>query len=380
MNDIRTVVLTNTNQLREVADRWDDLWLRSQVTLPTMRAETIIQWIEQFAARSRVRILVVEEEGRFIAGMPLVGRRIRGWLPVASLASTFEPRGDLLIDHNANVPAATQHLSAAVASLKWPLVWMDEVPLDSPSWQCLLSALENRKTRVNMQECQRSGITNTTIGWDDFRLSWSKNHRRHLQRGQKWLDKQGSCGTKILRNLAPDEVEPLLRRGFEVEDRCWKGAVGHSVLKTKGMFEYYCRQAIQLAAWNQLQLSFLELNGEPIAFEYGYVAKHTYYSVKIGYNEDFAKGSPGKILSEAVIEDLFHRVDCERIDYLGFVSSGIRQWITQTYPLARIVAAPDGILGAIAFAAYHQLGPIWRRLRGGAEYREGKAFCPTPPS
>ena len=64
----------------------------------------------------------MKQEGRFIAGMSLVSHRLRGWLPVASLASTFEPRGDLLVDHNANVQAVTQHLTAALASLKWPLV------------------------------------------------------------------------------------------------------------------------------------------------------------------------------------------------------------------------------------------------------------------
>ena len=39
----------------------------------------------------------------------------------------------------------------------------------------------------------------------------------------------------------------LLRRGFEIEDRGWKATEGTSVLRTPRVFDFFYRQAEQLA-------------------------------------------------------------------------------------------------------------------------------------
>jgi len=41
--------ITSVDELRDNADAWDDLWLRSDVETPTARAELLEQWLEYFA-------------------------------------------------------------------------------------------------------------------------------------------------------------------------------------------------------------------------------------------------------------------------------------------------------------------------------------------
>ncbi len=74
MLTLRTI--DTLDAFRPAAEAWDDLWRRSGVALPTKRAPLLIQWIERFAPHAPFVALVVEENGRWLAALPLVGRRL----------------------------------------------------------------------------------------------------------------------------------------------------------------------------------------------------------------------------------------------------------------------------------------------------------------
>src|SRR5207245_258118 len=100
--------------------------------------------------------------------------------------------------------------------------------------------------------------------------------RRQMRRIERHAEDDGGAMLLVYREIEPPDVEPLLRRGFAVEDASWKSRAGTSVLKSPATLGFYIEQARQLAAWGDLQLSFLELDGRPIAFEYGWNAKGVY--------------------------------------------------------------------------------------------------------
>ncbi len=49
MNSYHPIHLTSVAALRTNAAAWDDLWQRSDVSLPLLRAELLAQWVEHFA-------------------------------------------------------------------------------------------------------------------------------------------------------------------------------------------------------------------------------------------------------------------------------------------------------------------------------------------
>ena len=76
MHRARLRQIQSVGELRAMAPAWDDLWRRSDVTLPVVRAELLAQWLEQFAPGTDFRGLVVEDQGQWVAALPLVGRRL----------------------------------------------------------------------------------------------------------------------------------------------------------------------------------------------------------------------------------------------------------------------------------------------------------------
>ena len=175
--------------------------------------------------------------------------------------------------------------------------------------------------------------------------------------------------------MAPDEVEPALRRCFEIEAAGWKGRAQSAVLDVPAAWQFYRRQARELAAAGELAISVLRHRETPIAFEYGWTCQGVRAVLKIGYDESFAGLSPGQLLRCYLLEQLFSESSSWWIDYVGPASPATAAWATDAYDVGRLVLAAGGIVSRAAVAGYHYGGPLIRRLRtraGGGEFCRGR--------
>ena len=97
-------------------------------TLPTARAELIAQWVERFAPLAGFRALVVEDQGQWVAALPLVERRVARVLTAGTLpANPWSPGGTLLCDASlAAEQSIADRLVEAMQRLPWHVLWLEE--------------------------------------------------------------------------------------------------------------------------------------------------------------------------------------------------------------------------------------------------------------
>ena len=307
---------------------------------------------------------MAEEDGEFRAALPLVERRVARVLPAGDVPSNYwSASGELLLDNTCAADAVLDIMAGALAALPWPLLWLELVPCDAPHWQELLAALARRGCAYDVHRHYEIGQVEIAGSWNDYLAGRSKNLHRTLRRDGEALEAQGPLTFEMLDALAPDEVEPRLREAFEVETRSWKSRGGAAVLETPGMFEFYLREARQLAAWGELRIATLRLAGRPIAFEVGWTAKGVYHSFKVGYDAVYKRFAPGHLLRSRLAEACFASPGVRLIDFQGPLSEALTAWSTRRYAIGRLVIAPGGPVGRAALAAYRGLAPLVRRLR-----------------
>ena len=181
-----------------------------------------------------------------------------------------------------------------------------------------------------------------------------------MNRAAKRLACEGDVQFERLTQLDAPNVKPWLREAFEVEDLSWKGRSGTSVLRTPGMFDFFARQAEQLAAWGQLDVSTLRLNGRIVAFAYGFRSKNVVFAHKIGYDPQFSAFSPGQLLFFHLLEQLHADDKIRALDFMGPLTQSLSRWRPATYGGGRVALAPRRLLGRAAMFAYKN---VWRRLR-----------------
>ncbi len=371
MEKLRTAYYDSLEQLRRCAAAWDDLWRRSSSTRPVARAATVAQWIEHFAPAARFRAVVVQRGERLAAALPLIGQRVGGVIEAGCLPhNAWSPAGDLLLDPSCDAGAVLRRLVEAVRDLPWQLLWLDGVPYQAAPW----SAFHVAVAAVGLPHLCRWRFDTGVIELDgdgaSNRDAWSRNHRRKMAQALRRLRRTGELELEWHEQIDPADVEHLLRRGFAIEDSGWKGRAGTSVLRAKGMFEFFLAQARLLAAEGQLRVALLNRAGRSIAFEYALAAKSTYHALKVGYDERFARHSPGQLLTHEVLARLSNGPGDQHYDCMGPLTDALRKWKPRPWSLGRIVVAPH-LLGRLALHAYKHWWPGRRR----DEARSGQKNC-----
>jgi CelD/BcsL family acetyltransferase involved in cellulose biosynthesis len=349
----QVVYLRSLEEFRAAASAWDDLWRRSETTFPTLRAALIAQWVEHFACRANFTALAVEEDGRFITALPLVGRKVaRAFRGAALPCNEWSSHGDLLLDTTVDPIAPLDLLFSSLAQLPISLLWLDETLPDTNRWKTFYRASNGRRLKTVLRPRWSVGRVDIGRDWLGYRSNWSRKHRQQMARGIRQLLHYGEIRLALRSDFAPGEAAGWMRRGLEIEDLGWKGAGGSSVLKTPGMEAFFLQQAELLAQEKQLELAFLESAGRPIAFAYGQTAKGVFHSAKIGYDPALAECSPGQLLRYFLLERFFHEAGRKALDFLGPLTESHAAWRPQLYTVARWAAAIRNPAGKMALAAY----------------------------
>jgi CelD/BcsL family acetyltransferase involved in cellulose biosynthesis len=360
----RIIHLTNIDDLRSASSAWDDLWWRSDVSLPTARAELLAQWLERFARPGDFHAFAVEEDGRWTAALPLISRRLAGVLPVGALPSNpWSPCGELLLDPAADAAAALDAIVAAAGNVPWQWLWLNDTVLHSARWRAFVQACDRANAASATHERYQVARIEISRDWDFFVKNLSRAHRQATSKAVRRLNDQGDVRFEMQSHLDPHDVRFWLEKVFEVEDRSWKGMRGSSVLRSPSMFEFFLAQAEQLAQWGQLEVATLELEGHLLATLYGFSAKGVYYAHKIGYDPQFAHFSPGQVMFWHILERLHADGRWQAVDCLGPLTEAIARWRPATYTIGRVVVAPRRLIGRAAMHAYQNWWPAVRRLR-----------------
>ncbi|MGA2059529.1 MAG: GNAT family N-acetyltransferase [Thermoguttaceae bacterium] len=348
----RVIRLRSLDELRAAATDWDDLWRRSEVTFPTMRAELLAQWIEYFAADAEFHAIAVQQDGRWVAALPIVRRRIGRLIKAGVLpCNQWSSSGECLLDFSADVKQVLQLLLDALRECNLSLLWLDEAILETARWQVFMRAVADSRLKNVVRPRWQVGRVHIDGDWKGCQARWSRKHRQHMAWSARQLACEGEVRLVLLSQLAPDETAMWMRRALEIENLGWKGRSGGSVVSVPGMSEFFIRQAQQLAAWGQLELTFLQCGGRPIAFCYGQSAKGVFHSAKIGYDPRYARYSPGQLLRYFLLERFYAEPGRAAIDFLGPMTQSHAHWRPDTYTVARFAVALSA-LGRMALWAY----------------------------
>lgn len=142
---------------------------------------------------------------------------------------------------------------------------------------------------------ERAIISVDDVPEDCLQTLYSKNRRRTFRRAEKQLATFGDITFSYAGrgDRAEDDVQAFL----ELESMGWKGKEGTALLSSPE-HENFCREmAARFASEQNLVMYQAKVNGVPVASALNMRSANDLFCFKIGWNPDFASGSPG-ILNE----------------------------------------------------------------------------------
>jgi CelD/BcsL family acetyltransferase involved in cellulose biosynthesis len=109
----------------------------------------------------------------------------------------------------------------------------------------------------------------------------------------------------------------LLDEGFGVEASGWKGRAGTAIVSRWRTRLFYPAVARWAADTGILRLAFLRHDGRAIAFSFGLQQGGTHYGLKLGYEESYARFSPGMLILHRLTEWCFEQPEVRAFEMLG---------------------------------------------------------------
>lgn len=187
----------------------------------------------------------------------------------------------------------------------------------------------------------------------------SSRRRSDLRRARRHAEQTGALRAEC-HTPTPGEVDRLLDLAFDIERRSWKGAVG-TALADAPIGKFYRRYARRAAARGEIRVELLYVGSHAAAMQLAVVHQNRYWVLKVGYDPEFQRASPGILLMVEAIK----RAVAEGLtsyELLGTVEPWIQVWTQLERTCVSLRYYPANWRGAAALAK-DAMGQV-RRKRG----------------
>jgi CelD/BcsL family acetyltransferase involved in cellulose biosynthesis len=350
--DCRAELLRGERAFAELVPEWERLLGPSAEPMQTP------QW-SQAAARAfhpgaPLRVLTLRHEGRLTALMPFVEVRRRGLrrLELPGAAALGEPLRPLAAD-----ASAAQALCRALLALRLPMT----LPrIDDAQFVTAL----REAARGHALCIVRSGGSSLVVDFDGHPQGplarCSAARRKALRRNLRQLEAVGAVRFECL-EPSPEEVGTALRAAFEVEARSWKGAAGSAVLARADLQAFFSEYGEACARAGKLRVRRLSVGDRLAAVQVGVVQGGRCFDLKIGYDPEFARHSPGLTLSCEALADGARR-GLQAHEFLGLAEDWQRAFATRERRFESLILYPWNVAGVATFA-FDALAALTRRAR-----------------
>jgi CelD/BcsL family acetyltransferase involved in cellulose biosynthesis len=315
--------------LRALQPEWDRIAERAP--LPTARHAWVAAAATAFAGERPLQVIVVRRRGRLVAAAPLVASTGNGQqLEPLALAELDEPT-DLLYEDRPALGALAEGLARARLCVS-----LRRLPVESPTGPALRQAyrLRGMVTATEGLDCP----TLTLAGGVDPEARMGSRLRADLRRARRRAELIGTVRTEML-EVTPPEVEPRLSEALLVESRSWKGREGSALLHDPQRSAFFGDWAPRAASDGTLRFCFLRISGRPAAMQIAVEHAERLWLLKIGYDELYARCSPGALLTFETICAASRR-GLRSYEFLGGREAWTSRWTTASRPSVSLRAYP----------------------------------------
>ena len=337
--------------LAALALGWDAL--ERHATLPTQAADFVAALAETMLPGAPIRLFEAAGSEGVEALLPLChapGAFTRWRVPGAQ--EVFEPGDAVCRD-----AAAAQRLARELARERRPIE-LARVPADSTLIPALKAAMRGR-ARVSVRPATASPTIALGPEWAEPESRFNSRRRSDFRRAARRAEEFGAVTCEILAPT-PDAFDALFDQAIAVEARSWKRAAGTAILCDPAKEAFFRRYLRSACGKGQARIAFLRIDGQVVAMQLAVEWSGRYWLYKIGYDEAFARCSPGTLLMLHALRDAAER-GLTGFELMGDSEAWIADlWTRDAHECVRVRTYPSSLAGLVA--VLHD-GAVWARGR-----------------
>jgi CelD/BcsL family acetyltransferase involved in cellulose biosynthesis len=334
-----------------LAEEWGTLAERVGAA-PFVRPGWVRAWHASFGG-GPLRLLAVRRGGQLVAVAPLQKRR--GAL--RSPTNPHTPAFDLVaLDEEAG-----RALAGSIFANAGRAVTLEFLDARGTALAALREAAQAAGYRAVVTPAARSPYIPSQRSLAAHERSLSRNLRHDVERRLRRLCDEGAVSVEVAHGR--ERLDQLLEEAFRIEALGWKGAGGTAIASQPQTRGFYTEVARWAASLGWLRLAFLRLDERAIAFQFDLEGERTYYSLKVGYDPEYERFSPGKLLAYAMVSRAISS-GLASYELLGREEEWKRRWTDAFRERVTLLAFARGPAGFLTWSAFAYGRPLACRVPG----------------
>ncbi len=340
-------------QGRNLIEAWH--WLEGGASLPTQTMAFYTALSATLLAGSEIELVKASDDLGIRGILPLCRDRkpFARWRMVGA-REVFEPIDALCLDDRGREAIARQ-----IADQARPVTF-DRVPQDSAFIPRMQAAMQGRGL-VRLRAAQGCPFIALDERWQEPEAQYNAGRRSDFRRAMRRASDLGEVTFTVL-SPRRDQFDALFDEAIAVELRSWKKEAGTAIAADRAK-EMFFRDFLRSAACDGiLRLAFMRIDGRAVAMQIALEWHGRFWLFKIGFDEDYARCSPGTLL-------MLHTIGwaasegLTSYEMLGNVEPWIAEfWTTECHPCVCLRTYPANLAGLVALAV-DGVGGVAGKLR-----------------
>jgi CelD/BcsL family acetyltransferase involved in cellulose biosynthesis len=333
-------IASSAAELQKMDASWEAL--DRQVASPMQTFAWIEACAETFGQEHGTEIVIGCRNNEVVAVAPLFVRS-RTWSGRRELLNydrLYEP-ADLAFRDTESLVA----LACAVRDRRRPLL-LERLFAASPTIVAVQRCLRHTGRLMIRPQAATPWIA-LDESWAVPEEKLSSRRRSDFRRSRRQAEQAGTVRAES-HIPQPQEVDSLLDVAYDVERRSWKGDTG-TALADSPSGDFYRRYARNTARTGQFRIELLYIGQQVAAMQLAVVHQNRYWVLKVGYDPQFQRASPGILLMvEAIKSAVVQRLTTYEL--LGTVEPWIQVWTELERACVSLRYYPTNWRGAAALA------------------------------
>jgi CelD/BcsL family acetyltransferase involved in cellulose biosynthesis len=246
------------------------------------------------------------------------------------------------------------------SSDRWDVLQLSEVPRASPTLTALLTLAADQDHATGVWQSDDSPYVSLGQTWDAYFATLDPKFRQNLRNRWSRLTRLGAPTLEVLQDRSA--IREACDEAFHLEASGWKQAAGTSIGSDPATYRFYTELVERAADHGWLRLLFLAINGRRIATAYSVCYRDRLLFLKTGYDPEFEKCSPFRLLTHLALRDAF-TTGLAEVDFLGDTEPWKLEWTKTTRPHDWLFIFGKTVRGRLVHQLKFRLKPASQRWR-----------------
>lgn len=293
--------INSFEELLKLENEWNTMLEKSHTNTIFLTFEWITNWWKCFGDDKKLFVLLVKEEGTIIGIAPLMITTIKRFgittNKVEFIGMPLSDYSDLIVSEKSAEVLEKIYNYLLENKKEWSFVKLDRIPEKSSTLDLSKEILKSKKlSKFLLSDKYLSFVFDDT--WETYK---NEINSKKMKERIRYFTNRGELLLSRCDNNSV-EAKELLNIFFEQHKERWNKTNIPSMFNEESYKKFFEHLVTSLLKKGQIDLFYLSFNKKPIAFDIDFFYDNRCLAYTSSYDINYAKQSPGKILTNYLLE------------------------------------------------------------------------------